>query len=119
MANIPVGTKIPITEYIPLPSPRPVMDKLLEYTPFVPSQGLDLPIVGTAWLLSPFTYLGTKMNELISAVSSVAAKINIYDIPDYWVTVGLGISALVLLSLFTSLVVGSIYLVKWLINRCY
>lgn len=112
MANIPVGTKIPITEYIPLPSPRPVIDKLLEYTPFVPSQGLDLPTVGTAWLLSPFTYLGTKMNELIAAV-------NIYDIPDYWVMVGLGISALVLLSFFTSLVVGSIYLVKWLINRCY
>lgn len=111
MANIPVGQKIPITEYIPLPSPRPVFDKLLEFTPFVPSQGLDLPTVGTAWLLSPFTHLGMKMNELVSAV-------NVYDIPDYWVMVGLGVSASVLLAFFASLVVGSVCLVKWLINRC-
>ena len=96
-------------ESVPLPVPRP-MDKLLEFTPFVPSQGLDLPTVGTAWLLSPLTYLGTKMNELTTAV-------NIYEISDYWIYLGLGISAVALLSFFASLVVGSIYLVNYLIRK--
>lgn len=112
MANIPVGTKIPVTEYIPLPQPRPILDKLLEFTPFVPSQGLDLPtpVVGTAWLTYPITYLGMKMNELVTSL-------NIYDIPDYWVMVGLLLSAVVALSVFASLVVGSIYVTKYLFRK--
>lgn len=59
MANIPVGTKIPITEYIPLPLSRPVMEEdipggvLSQFKldiPFNPAEvDLSFPVVGLNW----------------------------------------------------------------------
>lgn len=72
MANIPVGTKIPVTEYIPLPLPRPVMEEdipggvLAQFKidiPFNPAEvDLTFPVVGMNWFrmkwneLNPFNF---------------------------------------------------------------
>lgn len=90
-------------ESVPLPTPRPVFDKLLEYTPFVPSQGLDLPTVGTAWLLSPWTALKMKIEIPLS----------------YWEAVGLLLASVALLTLVTSSVLGIIILGKKVIRKLW
>lgn len=91
-------------ESVPLPTPRPVFDKLLEYTPFVPSQGLDLPTVGTAWLLSPWTALKMKIEEIPLS---------------YWEAVGLLLASVALLTLVTSSVLGIIILGKKVIRKLW
>lgn len=104
MANIPVGTKIPVTEYIPLPTPRPVLDKLLDYTPFVPVQGLDLPKVGTEYLYQPIDWIIEFMNEVYVSAG------------EKWMEVLLFVAAL---SVFSVVAVSVILSVEWLIRKIW
>lgn len=67
MANIPVGQKIPITDYIPLPLSRPVMEEnipggvLAQFKldiPFNPAEvDLTFPVVGMNWIRQPLDWL--------------------------------------------------------------
>lgn len=94
MTHIPVGTKLSITEYIPLPVPRPEVAelpknlvKMLDYTPYVPVQGLDIQ-----------EKLGLdKMKEQINLVLEPIS--NFYNTLDWEFLVGLGSVSLMFLSI--------------------